>query len=1104
MVRGGRTNLKGNTMTKRILLIGIGESGCNVVTQSLIQLRQLNNEVFGLTVDTDMESFSRGTANIAMVSDKTLGYELDSLNEEVANQLFPGAEDEISNGYWKTLRMDNGSGQWRSKAVASFYVYMSDAERKRRLEEKIDEFIGSGEAEGYAVFVVASLSGGTGSALMVPLTAFVKNYVVKRYGVKVYTEAYLVAPDVYTVNSAAEKAIKLNANAYATIRELNAINSVANGENADEVSFKLGSESDQNLGVIFDSEDEKLAISSAKPFDKAYIFERFPGTFSVMVNEHRISDILNFRCLHDEVFGLSNRDNTSGLFGGISLSTVTYPFDTIGRYVLEKSMRDVTDKWSELFDEINAVHVGSSRLSILNGTSGENDYFKAVNAVADRYVSEFENVQFTDDDYEQKIERFGQWKIEKPGEYVDALKDLLHSRINSRWQNEFYAVTKFCKVGLNEDTRFYNRKKMVTQYAKRLYDALNGYYNEVVHVLTEEGEDIARELFDRNNPLSVERNIICADGVRVDPVTSLVRLSYIAKTVFGSIFRDESILPTKADLKDEKNAGKIPPRHIRTDFAPRFATCRYARGENERFFRLVNKTKRSLGGSFNDAETVTSDMLVILKRVENAVYSDFYRIIFKAVSDRLNSYKAFFDGVRALKNKLNEDVNMLLAENAGACSSVVNVCAGEKEKNAAYDEYKLRIASGSEAEPFKDALSKAIKFFVKDHLAEEINAETVYTELQRVKGEVYGGFVETDFYRNYLKKSILCRLLGDNNGIPISKEAKQSRLRSAIAAYRPALEISSRVSHKHGRTEDDTIILFSPADYEYMKGESGDKNADTETKRVVFETGIYDAKIAFADVQPENVFYVFRIVDGLNAEDIAFFNEKESGSKGLKNSERAVELMSQYGTPIWNPYVLKTGATGLPLISCEARKNREIDIAKAYIYAEATGALSSAVGEDGNEVYACLLRRGMVRPERNGKQVGFGNSDELYLWLRLHSEAPAEWIQGYEKQYKAERERIPSSALDIDFNRTVSAVKRAGLIKNGFATAMLTAKRLEENGSAHFAEVLVLAATNLIKEYCLIGIGNVAAANREALKTVREMLDFDPDLSAWAEGIMSR
>ena len=245
----------------KLCIIGIGGVGATITEN--VALKYGNDSlVTSIAIDTnkyDIKNLKR-TQGIDVSYPNNMGEMLSYLNENDIN-IF---EDYTQLGYILSLPMDKGANAWRLKAFASFVAYMTNVENKERFDSVLDS-ISVNDNETLSLCIVSSLAGGTGSALSLIVSLYVKNYLKNKGVNKVESAYFAVCPDMFSQTMNLEMKTKSFANAYATLLEINAINnSIINKNN---VSIKVGFENEKSFGLLFDGNNNEFLTKEYLPFD---------------------------------------------------------------------------------------------------------------------------------------------------------------------------------------------------------------------------------------------------------------------------------------------------------------------------------------------------------------------------------------------------------------------------------------------------------------------------------------------------------------------------------------------------------------------------------------------------------------------------------------------------------------------------------------------------------------------------------------------------------------------------------------------------------------------------------------------------------------------
>ena len=375
-------------MAKQTLLIGIGQLGCSVAERFWRATSNDQSNLHVWAVDTDARTTEKicGPAVISMAEPCLIGDVLDQLDNDVLKEWFPCDNEKDSVEFFECLPMNEGSNQWRMKALLSFTYFLSKPTGRSQLDRELDTVINSfdenDDCRAVDVLVLASLAGGTGSALFTPLSLYIKRHLQER-GIKAEAQALIALPEICQQQLTAEQYVKARANAYATLRELNAINQVASG--ADPAGApRIGSADDPYMGLLFDPAAAQGRGIDALPFKQVYVFRRNPGVLSISLHIDFLTDAARHLCAQESI---TTPNTPDAVFSGLNISRSIYPADSIVSYISIATLYNTaSEQWSYLYRE-TARELAAKR-AVRSGAPVSDDpgdnISRAVMAAADR------------------------------------------------------------------------------------------------------------------------------------------------------------------------------------------------------------------------------------------------------------------------------------------------------------------------------------------------------------------------------------------------------------------------------------------------------------------------------------------------------------------------------------------------------------------------------------------------------------------------------------------------------------------------------------------------------------------------------------------------
>ncbi len=257
--------------------------------------------------------------------------------------------------YWYGLQM-------RAGARLEFYDCLKNG-TIRELEKELDKLIFNLNGERVRVTIVSSLAGGTGSGILVQVAMWLRRYFAY-HEVPVEISGVLILPDVFirTVSQIGHDERQcevLRANAYATIRELNAITKIKTQGYKPTNPIKLDE-------VGFNSDDEQ----DGKPvFDRTHLIDYEVKTGSAFMSiidyEKMIARIVcerafgpigdDLRSLEDNLFVRLTR-SADPLYGSCGIANAVYPYESVLEYcALRATKKNLASGWNKIDKTVEAI-----------------------------------------------------------------------------------------------------------------------------------------------------------------------------------------------------------------------------------------------------------------------------------------------------------------------------------------------------------------------------------------------------------------------------------------------------------------------------------------------------------------------------------------------------------------------------------------------------------------------------------------------------------------------------------------------------------------------------------------------------------------------------
>lgn len=259
--------------------------------------------------------------------------------------------------------MIDGASEVRVKSRIAFMDTM-ESTRIHMLQNEIEKVFHNrpGQPEKIRVMLVSSLSGGTGSGMFLQVALWLRQY-FERKGCEATIRGILILPDVFistvpNIRDNPRKPLYHYANAYAAIRELNAINKVVKDSN-----FKL--ERPMIIDGLFHSDNPP----GTPVFDNAFFIDDVAqsgaaftdiGTYEKMVAQVVFMQL--YAPMQNEMVSVEDNlyrafeANPEPSYGSCGTAKAVYPVDDVVEYCSIRAAQEaIAQGWNRLDIEIQAM-----------------------------------------------------------------------------------------------------------------------------------------------------------------------------------------------------------------------------------------------------------------------------------------------------------------------------------------------------------------------------------------------------------------------------------------------------------------------------------------------------------------------------------------------------------------------------------------------------------------------------------------------------------------------------------------------------------------------------------------------------------------------------
>lgn len=922
-------------MGKQILLLGIGEVGCTVADLFSRRMRKAGLSAEVLAVDTDERTLSAVTdaKTVPMVNEGTLGDVLDTLDPEVLKRWFPCDREKDGVEFFEGLPMDRGTSQWRMKALLSMTSFLSDGGRAQILTGALDALLGSGEApaEGpdgseaaekdgapaVELYTVASLSGGTGSGLFVPLTLYVKRY-LEEHGASVErSTAMLVFPDVYEDLLTAEQRVKAQANAYAALRELHAID-LTGETGSEDPAFSIGAEDDPYLGLLFDTSRPEFADRAKKPFGRVYLFRRIPGVRQTGLYPELIAETVEL--LASGLLGEPERPSgrsselksNEAIYAGVTLSKTVYPAESIVSYIaLRTALEKVDGELTLLSRAVDRDRKRCRRESVENGTELDDTaavYVDAILRFADDLVGESESDSAVLGRTFEHPEDDTAPLTRLPEEYAEQVLKTVDGEFRNggareieaflREQDDLEARIETEKIRLTKRSR--PQRDEFESNAEVFGEWITSYYRDgMIHLKNE--ADAARERFRAGlDPATggIASDLLKDEGTFVHPVLALVRLVALYREI------NEALAPLRTfygDPAHPMDTADIPAWVLQAD-SHVYLSCRYARQGGDRFSRLISGEKRITGGAVNDERLFAFDLRTVYDRIRESFRLSRAELLLEVLGERILAYYGF---LRALESELRElpsDVEGALRGYTGDNALVYYVGTSAEQKRAAYDAYGAFLADRGLKFPYLRKEDAELGEFVASHLGE---SDAPHALVGCIADSVRTRCRESGFYGEVLDRNVL--------EVLTSEEKPDLALRKAFLPRSISLRYTvprEGQMHLALRAIGKSTAAMLPKEAEEYIAERPERFDGRAGERAIL--GLFSGAgdegnltVSFCEGLPKDTLQMLRETSALKLSYIEAVNERSEEPLYYRSYRKALMMREQQLTDLWDPHLVR-------------------------------------------------------------------------------------------------------------------------------------------------------------------------------------------------------
>lgn len=710
---------------KNILLIGVGGTGSKAVDifyQKYNELgNQTGNKISALVFDTDAGDVQKITAAtpVVMADPASVGTICDRFGKEYLREWFPCDDNAV-----RAQEMIRGASQWRKKSYLAFLNLMNKPVVRAKFIGALEKMVADPGAA-CEIYVIASIAGGTGSGSFIPIALYAKRYLRKNLGKDPIVNAMIALPDIYADAQTPENRIKVYSNAYAILRELNAINLVARNYNEGRttrkkapIRFRIGHPDEPNVGVLFDASDKQFWTPEAAPFSQVFLLDRIPGLNSVTAHDIVLANSL-YTILCTEIGSAfesefsnhellrSQNNGSNAIYAGISTSQLRFPTESVLEYLAHKKTEEATNnEWLVLHKQVEHRIKEKERQMKDNGrryTMDEGEYAQLV-------LDSLRELEDNGNDAIVSLVDRGTALFDKKGNKLPESKakqfyESVCKFINGKIPDSQAELKKISGI-FPEETKG-TKKDDVVSYAQAFKEQLRSYFKNCVEEIKKLSTGTADAILTLDKKkegfysedFSLVANLLRKKGNYIHPVAAMVQLCRFRAELTAALkgkpeewgelkLRSISDVPgwvMTITVDSETNPDEEGTKsEIRTDKSSYYAM------EEERFITLCASPEEYLNGGktdvSSDVRVLKGDAISIIKSLNWSAQTQLRTRVLSRLADDVDllieKYRAFFTRFEKEKEDLLEATKTALRKDSEAVDSVINVYSSKEDKLA--------------------------------------------------------------------------------------------------------------------------------------------------------------------------------------------------------------------------------------------------------------------------------------------------------------------------------------------------------------------------------------------------------------------------------------
>lgn len=981
---------------KNILLIGVGGTGSNAVDILYSKIDEIGNltesQVSAIVFDTDVGSVEtiKSATPVPMADPASVGTICDRIGKEYIREWFPCDDKAVL-----AQEMVRGASQWRKKSYLAFLNLMNKPQARSAFISALEDMSKDPSAT-CEVYVIASIAGGTGSGSFIPIALYARRYLRQKLGKNPIVNAMIALPDIYADAQTEDNRIKIYANAYAILRELNAIYLVARNFNEGNrsalktapVKFRIGNPDEPSVGVLFDADDKQFWTPEAAPFTQIFVLDRIPGLKSIQAHDIVLANSLytlictdigvefDSEASNHEILRSQN-NGSNAIYASVSTAQMNFPAETVLDYLAhEKALQSCDGEWLVLHREVEKTLQERIQESLDSGRK----YIAKEGEYAAMMLDALKNDQQNNDGIVSDLVERGTALYDSEGrmkqgntatEYFKTLESEILTKIES-------VDDEALKFDVGDD----KTKDAVVDACADMGEALTNYYKQCVTTIKRTANSICEAIltFDKdknvfaNNRLSLIEGILKKDGKFIHPVSAMVQLCRLRIEL-----RKKQAPVEWADLK-KREVLSIPEdllkssQDVSTDYKETksvYAVC-CGSEKYDRFIDLITnegsayKAGKKRTNIDADVAYIKADAKYIAEKIRNEAVDQLKGLVFKKLAKDvqllIDKYKEFFSRFAKEKEDLAEETKSVLRKDCELVDSVLNIYSSESDKKKIKDRVFKNVGPES-AESLKEADDivglGVFKSVYAAALASKNDSEYNDRDASAYRS-LFTNMVEA--YKKFIQKSDIFKLIESYNIIEAMEAACEGTGRTKESVFgeyfakvqslaTPSLKIDRRMDlGDFVEPSNITVYMMSKNTAKYIKKHADELKLQLPQGQVKEDavikacaqafirkySGDDSARVSVVSNMADGVLYCTGEIMDITPLRIPKFNELSDESENIyyQNYTKALQNYKKYNTDMWNPHLGNNlHLRGhLPFMNEKKEQMEDTKMVKALIY----------------------------------------------------------------------------------------------------------------------------------------------------------------------------